>query len=72
VRRARAKRSITPPLRNDHSSIHAAVTPRIVAAIGVRSRNPLMLLSTAANPVMAGTNVVPRPVACAENSCHQS
>ena len=32
----------------------------------------LTLSSTVAKPMMLGVNVVPRPVACAVNSCHQS
>src|SRR5215468_8393528 len=31
-----------------------------------------MLSSVAANPITDGVNVVPSPVACDENSCHQS
>ena len=31
-----------------------------------------MLSSVAAKPMIDGVNVVPRPVACDVNSCHQS
>ncbi len=51
---------------------HAVVAPAIVVASGRLSRKPLRLSSTAPNPMIDGTNVVPRPDACAENSCHQS
>ena len=40
----RASRSMTPPLRNDQISSHAAVTPAIVAAIGALSSKALEVL----------------------------
>jgi hypothetical protein len=36
------------------------------------SSTPLMLSSTVAKPMTLGVNVVPSPVACTVNSCHQS
>ena len=72
VRRARASRSSTPPLRNDQITIQAATAPAIVVASPVLSSSALRLSSTAPKPMIDGTNVVASPLACAENSCHQS
>ena len=72
VGRPRAKRSMTPPDRNDHSTSHAAVAPAMVTASSVLSSSALRLSSTAPKPMIDGTNVVASPRAWAENSCHQS
>ena len=44
VGRPRAKRSRTPPDRNDHSTSQAAVTPAIVVASSVLSRKPAQVV----------------------------
>ncbi len=61
-----------PPERNDQTTSHAATAPAIVVASGTLSSRSLRLRSTAANPMIDGTNVVPSPVACERYSCHQS
>ena len=72
MRRLRANRSRIPPERKIHAAMYTA-TAHAIGVMSVRaSSSALTLSSVVAKPMTDGVKVVPMPVACEANSCHQS
>src|SRR5690242_13055195 len=61
-----------PPLTNTQPITYNAIADAIGVIGASRSSTRLTLSSVDANPMTDGVNVVPSPLACAVNSCHQS
>src|SRR5262249_51447436 len=72
VGRLRAYRSRTPADRKVQTRKYSATAQAIGVMSTRASTSPLKLSSVVAKPMTDGVNVVPVPVACDVNSCHQS